>query len=63
MRTVDARGELKFGRAKFSGLTLTNAAFALTAANGAVRLTPSAQLYGGRFNGDIRIQVEATPRA
>ena len=59
MRTVDARGELKFGRAKFSGLTLTNAAFALTAANGAVRLTPSAQLYGGRFNGDIRIQVEA----
>jgi AsmA protein len=59
MRTVDARGELKFGQAKFSGLTLTNAAFALTAANGAVRLTPSAQLYGGRFNGDIRIQVEA----
>ena len=31
----------------------------MTAANGAVRLTPSAQLYGGRFNGDIRIQVEA----
>ena len=59
MRTVDARGELKFGRAKFSGLTLTNAAFALTAANGAVRLTPSAQLYGGRIDGDIRIQVEA----
>jgi AsmA protein len=58
MRTVDARGELKFGQAKFSGLTLTNAAFALTAANGAVRLTPSAQLYGGRFNGDVRIQVE-----
>ena len=59
MRTVDARGELKFGKAKFSNLTLTNAAFALTAANGAVRLTPSAQLYGGRTNGDIRLQVEA----
>jgi AsmA protein len=59
MRTVDARGELKFGKAKFSGLTLTNAAFALTAANGAVRLTPSAELYGGRFQGDIRLQVEA----
>jgi AsmA protein len=58
MRTVDTRGELKFGQAKFSGLTLTNAAFALNAANGAVRLTPSAQLYGGRFNGDIRVQVE-----
>jgi AsmA protein len=58
MKTVDARGELKFGKAKFSGLTLTNAAFALTAANGAARLTPSAELYGGRFNGDIRLAVE-----
>ena len=59
LRTLDARGELKFGQAKFSGLTLTNAAFALNAGNGAVRLTPSAQLYGGRFTGDIRVQVEA----
>ncbi len=59
LRTLDARGELKFGQAKFSGLTLTNAAFALNAGNGAVRLTPSAQLYGGRVTGDIRVQVEA----
>jgi AsmA protein len=58
MKTVDARGELKFGKAKFSGLTLTNVAFPLTAANGAARLTPSAQLYGGRFSGDIRFLVE-----
>jgi AsmA protein len=58
MRTVDARGELKFGKAKFSGLTLTNVTFPLTAANGAARLTPSAQLYGGRFTGDIRVEVE-----
>ncbi len=57
MRTVDARGEIKFGKAKFSGMTLTNVAFPLTAANGAARLTPSAQLYGGRFNGDIRVEV------
>ena len=59
LRTLDARGSLKLGQAKFSGMTLSNAAFDLTAANGAVRLTPSAQLYGGRFNGDIRVQVEA----
>ncbi|HSC15128.1 MAG TPA: AsmA family protein [Gammaproteobacteria bacterium] len=58
MKTVDARGELKFGKAKFSGLTLTNVAFPLTVANGAARLTPSAQLYGGRFTGDIRVAVE-----
>jgi AsmA protein len=59
LRTLDARGELKFGRAQFSGLTLTNAAFALNAGNGAVRFTPSADLYGGKLAGDIRVQVEA----
>ncbi len=58
LRTLDARGELKFGKAKFSGLTLTNAVFALTAGNGAVRLAPSAQLYGGKMSGDIRLQVQ-----
>ncbi len=58
MRKLDARGQLKFGRAKFSGMTLTNAAFALTADNGAVHLTPSAQLYGGKTAGDIKLQVE-----
>jgi AsmA protein len=58
MRTVDVRGELKFGKTKFSGLTLTDVAFPLTVANGAARLTPSAQLYGGRFTGDIGLAVE-----
>ena len=60
LKTVDARGELKFGKTQFSGLTLTNVALPLTAANGTARLTPSAQLYGGRFNGDIRITVQGT---
>ena len=59
LRTLDARGQLKFGKAKFSGLTLTNAAFTLAAANGGVRLTPSAQLHGGKVAGDIRLQVQA----
>jgi AsmA protein len=59
LRSLDARGQLKLGRAKFSGLTLTNATFALTAANGGVRLTPSADLYGGKLAGDIRLAVEA----
>ena len=58
MKTVDARGELKFGKTQFSGMTLTSVALPLTVQNGAARLTPSAQLYGGRFNGDIRIAVE-----
>jgi AsmA protein len=59
LRTLDARGTLALGRAKFSGMTLTNAAFAVNAANGAVRLSPRAELYGGRTAGDIGIQVES----
>jgi AsmA protein len=59
LRTLNARGDLKFGRAQFSGLTLTNAAFSLNAANGAVRLVPSATLYGGKYSGDIDIRVQA----
>ncbi len=58
LKKLDARGELKFGRAKFSGMTLTNAAFALNADNGALALTPSAQLYGGKTAGDIKLQIE-----
>jgi AsmA protein len=58
MKTVDARGELKFGQTKFSGMTLTNVALPLTVANGAARFTPSARLYGGSASGDIRLVVE-----
>jgi AsmA protein len=58
LRTLNAAGDLKFGKAKFSGLTLTDAAFALTAANGALRLTPSASLYGGKYGGTIDVQVQ-----
>ena len=58
LRKLDARGKLTFGKAKFSGMTLTNAAFGLTADNGALSLAPSAQLYGGKTAGDIKLQVE-----
>ena len=58
LRKLDAKGQLKFGKAKFSGMTLTNAVFGLTADNGALSLTPSAQLYGGKTAGDIKVQVE-----
>ena len=63
LRTLNASGELRFGQAKFSGLTLTDAAFALTAANGRLRLQPSAQLYGGSYGGDIRVEVQADAAA
>lgn len=57
LRELAAEGELRFGRAKFSGMTLTDARFALTAANGALTLSPSASLYGGTYGGAIRLDV------
>jgi AsmA protein len=58
LRGLNAQGDLKFGKAKFSGLTLTNAAFGLAAANGTLRLKPSASLYGGTYGGDITVTVQ-----
>lgn len=52
------RGELDFGRAQFSGLTLTDARFELNVTPGRLRLTPSASLYGGRIEGEVRIDVQ-----
>jgi AsmA protein len=60
LREANAQGSLKFGKAKFSGLTVTDAAFGLTAANGMLKLTPTASLYGGKYGGDIAINVEKT---
>ncbi len=60
LRTLNADGTLKFGKAKFSGLTVSDAAFALTAANGMLKLTPTASLYGGKYGGDINVTVEKT---
>ena len=57
LRELSADGALKFGKAKFSGLTLADAAFALTAANGTLKLTPTASLYGGKYGGDIGVTI------
>ena len=58
LRELDAQGSLKFGKAKFSGLTVADAAFGLAAANGMLKLTPSASLYGGKYGGDIDVDVQ-----
>jgi len=60
LRSLEADGTLKFGKAKFSGLTLTAVTFALTAANGVLKLTPTASLYGGKYGGDIGVNVGKT---
>lgn len=64
LRTVDAAGTLSFQQVQFIGVTLTEAALALTARNGQVELTPRAMLYGGRYAGTVRLDVqEAAARA
>ncbi|HUO69005.1 MAG TPA: AsmA family protein, partial [Gammaproteobacteria bacterium] len=58
LRDLSAEGSLKFGKAKFSGLSVSDAAFGLTAANGMLKLTPTASLYGGKYGGDIALAVQ-----
>jgi AsmA protein len=58
LRKMRARGDLKFGKAKFSGLTLTDAVFGLTAGDGTLRFTPSASLYGGKYGGQIEMAIQ-----
>jgi AsmA protein len=58
LRSLQARGDLKLGKAKFSGLTLTDVAFGLTAANGTLRFAPSASLYGGKYGGQIEMAIQ-----
>lgn len=58
LRTFNANGNLSLGETKFMNLALTGAEFGLTAANGRVRLTPAANLYGGTIRGTIGIDVQ-----
>jgi AsmA protein len=63
LRTLQAQGQLAMGQAKFLGLSLSNARFALTAGNGQLRLTPEAALYGGSLAGTIAIAVQGEDTA
>ena len=58
LRTLNAKGDLKFKKAKFSGLTLTDTTFSLAAAGGRIELKPTAALYGGRLAGSVVLQVQ-----
>ncbi len=58
LRTLDASGRLAFGQAQFAGMTLSDASFALAAADGQVRLEPAANLYGGTIAGNILLEVQ-----
>ncbi len=53
LRELNARGELRVGRARLSGLEFTNVRLPLDARGGVTRLGPtSAQLFGGNYAGN-----------
>ncbi|MFO7288070.1 MAG: AsmA family protein [Gammaproteobacteria bacterium] len=59
LRTLDAQGRLAFGPTQFSGLSLDEASFELTARDGRLRLTPSARLYGGTLAAELGLDIGA----
>lgn len=54
-------GELRIGRLSASGLTVTDLRVPASAREGRLSLTPTAALYGGSYQGDIRIDGRAGP--
>ncbi|MEO0424766.1 MAG: AsmA family protein [Pseudomonadota bacterium] len=58
IRKADIDGKLSLGTLMLSGLTATNAEVTLKASNGTLRIHPStADMYGGKYQGDIRIDA------
>jgi AsmA protein len=65
LRGLEMQGELKARSARFAGIDYAQLHFGLNAHAGRVRVHPAeAQMYGGRYSGDIGLDVTgATPRA
>src|SRR5690606_33176424 len=59
LRTLDAQGRLAFGPTQFSGLSLDEASFTLTARDGRLRLEPAARLYGGSLAAELGLDIGA----
>jgi AsmA protein len=58
LKKLDARGHARIGKLTAFGIRSTNISIRMTAKNGLARLGPnSAQLYGGRYAGNITIDV------
>jgi AsmA protein len=58
IRPLNAKGELAIGSVRIGNLELTSVNVGLDAANGRMRIHPiAAGLFGGSYNGDIRIDV------
>ena len=62
IRSLNANGSLKIDRAYLSGMTFENVVVGINSANGQLRMHPiSAELFGGTYNGDVRINAASEP--
>ena len=57
LRALKLNGELEFGTFKAAKLTVSDATLRVKAGGGLVNVRPSAALYGGRYRGDIHLDV------
>ena len=58
IRPLNLRGKMGVATVGFGGLQLDNVAVGVNAAGGKLRLHPiSANLYGGKYSGDVRVDV------
>jgi len=63
IRPLNARGNLRVAAALLGGMEFQNVVLGLNSANGRMRIHPvTADLYGGSYSGDVRVDVSgATP--
>ena len=59
IRQVNVRGKFTLQQAKFAGLSFADLVLNVNARNGELRLTPSANAYGGSYSGNIAIKARA----
>ena len=58
LKTLNAKGQLKAGELRLSGLVFTDALVTVNAAGGVLRLHPlKTKFYGGQYEGDVRLDA------
>lgn len=58
LRTLNLRGNLKVGAAKFAGMKFTDLQLGVNARDGQLQLQPlAAQMYEGRYQGDVTVDA------
>lgn len=64
LKTLNAKGTLRFNEAIMNGLTFSDIVLGVNAANKKVRLNPlTAKFFGGAYSGDVRVDASGeTPR-